>query len=148
MAKQKWRKFARELGRKRKLSWKPGTKRKEFNKIMAQYRHLQEKEFLDLRDLARDLAKKQDVPYKMLLVGIAALVRQSFRGRSKLIVHDSAQIRQNVSSIAEALAEKTSDSPKSRNWFQMDQTILMNMLWNILLLYPIAQQTWWKKHRP
>ena|SRR5665213_1770898 len=148
MAKQKWRTFARELGRNRKLSWKAGTKRKEFNKIMAQYRHLQEKEFLDLRDELRDLAKKQGVPYKMILVGVAGLVRECFRGRSKLILSDSGQVRQAVSAIAEALAEKTSDSPKSGNWFQMDHMTLISSLNYILLLYPIAQRKWWKKHRP
>jgi len=148
MAKQRWRKFARELGRSRKLDWKPGEKRKEYRKIAKQYQHLQEKEFFDVRDLTRDFSKKQGVPYKMMLVGVAALVRQCFRGRSKLILRDSGQIRQTVSAVAEALAEKTSDSPKSGNWFQMDQTMLMNDLWNILLLYPIAQRKWWRKHRP
>jgi hypothetical protein len=144
---EKWQKFARELGKNRQLSWEPGEKREEYTKMLTCFKHLQQEEFTDLRKMARKLGSKQDVPYKMLLVGLAALICKSFRGRSMLILHDPAQIRQTVYAIAEALADKSPTGTRSANWFQMDQAAIANVLWTITFLYPLAQRKWWKKNK-
>jgi hypothetical protein len=148
MAKQeKWRTFAHELGKNRQLSWKPGEKREEYINILSCFKHLQQQEFVDLRKMARKLGSKQGVPYKMLLVGLAALICKSFRGRSMLILRDAAQIRQTVHAVAEALADKTSTARRSASWFQIDQAAIANILWTITFLYPLVQRKWWKKKK-
>ena len=144
-SREKWQKFARQLGRNRHLSWEPGKEQVEYAKIVKLFDHLQEAEFKDLRQLAHELAGRQKIPFKLLMCATAALVGSCFRGRSLLVIRDAMQIRQTVNAVAEALTEKTSSDRSSSKWFQIDQAANMNILFVLLLLYPIAQQNWWKK---